>query len=194
MLTGNPGIPGDREESANKIQGVVLDRTGRGIGFARIEVIPLPDASADTKSGKSVDFQNKVDMRVVYSNSKGSWQIGLPDCSSFVVQAYSNAYETVEKHFRFETRANNHPRIELILSQGLSHILWGSIEHIQLYIHPLHQKNIEHRVRAGYLKSLENYIRSNIEPDEKKHVWLFAGYLLFENARPKISKIYFDRA
>jgi hypothetical protein len=188
LLIGDSGVPERGEETLQKAQGVVLDRSGRRIGFARIVVTPLTDASADPKNA------NKADRRVVCSNSMGNWRVGLPDYSHFVFKAYSNGYETLEKQISLVAGVRSNTGIELILNQGLAHILWGSMEHIQLYVPPLHQKNIEHRIRSGYLKSLENYIRSNIGSDGKKHVCLLAGHLLFENHRPKESKLYFERA
>lgn len=181
FVSGYAGIQQAANQDSISLEGMALDSRGKGIGLARVVITP----------GTAVRKGNR---HVVYSGSKGVWKADIPKCSEFFIQAFTNARVTAEKKILWDEWHGNHDKINLVLTEGLSHILWGSFEHIQLYVPPHHQKNIESLIRAGDLDSLTNYMNQKIENKIIRHAWKFAGFILFENSQKEASRSCFERS
>jgi tetratricopeptide (TPR) repeat protein len=181
-------------ETIGKLEGLVLQGSGKGIENARIVIIFDSHDQRNEQGKEKIDPSGSGPGHVVYSNRNGEWDLDIPKCDSFRLFVYANAYETVQKRLVFDEWFKDPSKLVFILTESLSHVLWGSFEHIQLYVQPIHQKNIEFAIEVGGMAAVDEYLSSRMESKERRHGLLFAGYLFFENSKHEKSKTCFEKA
>jgi hypothetical protein len=177
-----PGV-----EDNQVIRGMVLNKANRGVRFARVVLVPSTPMEAGNEGDMNPDTRY-----VTYTDKRGEWKIEIPAWESFEIRVYANAFKPGKKYFGKGIEIPD--RIIQTVKEGLSHIQWGSFEHAQLYVKPVHQRNLESLVRRKNLVSLDKYLLTRFEPEQRKQALIFSGFLLFDHSLPEASKSHFERA
>lgn len=177
-----------------KLKGRILDKKGRKIKYARVVATMIPsqgnNAFQDTKKNKNLSKKRYV----TYSNQFGNWQLEIPHAESIFIKVFSNIYKTVQKILTFDKTKIKSTQITFRLDDGLIEILWGSFEFFQLYVPPLHQKNLETLITDNPGQAVDDYINSRIKSSMRNQAHAFAGYILFQNSKYPESKKQFESA
>ena len=128
---------------------------------------------------------------VTYTGARGKWQLKIPPAKTIKIKVFSNGYKALEKNIVIKEWLATKRKINFILFQDLEDICWGSLNYLQLYVNPLHQKNIEKYIQTGKMKKADRYLENVIKPIKRPYAYNFAGYIAFVHAKLEESKKYF---
>jgi tetratricopeptide (TPR) repeat protein len=175
-------------------KGKIKDKTGKKIQNARVVITRLPDPENNLRQDSLQGEKPTPERYITYTDKTGSWELTIPRTKTILIKVFANTYKTAQKILSLNRAGTEFDRIFIRMERGLAEILWGSFEHIRLYVAPIHQKNLEILVIKKNLAAVDKYLGLKLKPALKNHGHVFTGYILFQNSQYQESKKHFDKA
>lgn len=189
-----PGMLHSQQETPLTLKGRIGDQSGYGIKNARIAVTIMSMKKNDNETMNNKTEGSSKHMYVTYSGNLGKWKIDVPDCKTLMINVSANGYGPAERIISI-TPGNSEPEsVNFGLKETLANIIYGSIEHLQLYVYPPHQRRLEALISTGNIEAAATFIEKKIKPEIRKYAYAFAGFLMFEYSHYDEAKTYFEKA
>lgn len=189
-----PGMLCSQGDTALTLTGKIADQAGTGLKNARVAVTVMSLEKNGGKTALDKSCDSLKPMYAAYSGMSGKWKIDVPDCKTFMINVSANGYDPAERIISI-TPGNTKPGdVNFGLKETLGNIIYGSIEHLQLYVYPLHQRRLEALISTGNIDPAAAFIENKIKDDIRKYAYAFAGYLMFDYAHYDEAKTFFERA